>query len=63
MRRAPFNGPVPGIGPCHDEPELCELQSGSRKKTTAQWPPEWLMPIVGYAWCKRKQAEDNLDDS
>jgi hypothetical protein len=63
MRRAPSNDPVPDIGPCHDEPELCELQSSGRKKTTAQWPPEWLIPIVEYAWRKRGRGEDNLDDS
>jgi hypothetical protein len=63
MRKASFNDPIPDIGSGHDEPESFELQSGSRKKTTALWPPEWLIPIVQYAWRKRGRGEDNPDDS
>jgi hypothetical protein len=63
MRRAPFNDPIPDIGSGHDEPELCELQGGSRKKTIAHWPPEWLMPTVEYAWRKRGPGTDNIEDS
>jgi hypothetical protein len=63
MRRAPFNDPIHDIGSGHDEPESCELQSSSRKKTTAQWPPEWLIPMVEYAWRKRGPGSDNIEDS
>jgi hypothetical protein len=63
MRRAPLNGPIPDLGLYHDEPESCELQSGSRKKTTARWPPEWLIPIVEYAWRKRGPGSDNIEES
>jgi hypothetical protein len=60
MRRASFNDPIPGIGSGHDEPESCELQSGSRKKTTARWPPEWLIPIFSTRGASEGEAKTIL---
>jgi hypothetical protein len=50
MTKVTLTDPIPHVGTYHDEPDNHEIPCNRRHKTTVQWPPLWLVPLIEYAW-------------
>jgi hypothetical protein len=63
MTRVPFEEPTSYLDTYHDEPDGYELPSIYQEQTSFQWPPEWLMPLIKFAWlrCGSEHAAGEKD--